>query len=425
MERRELLQLAERVLRLPTAPYHEHRVKSFVTGFCRGLRGVRIEEDRVGNVIAKYVGAPFRAGSSRSRAEARSYRVPPLVFVAHMDHPGFEMLGGRRAEFFGGVPKEMFKDARVRVYTDLECGGSTPPFSRQKRQGCVKPQHSIIRATVSRMDDRRWPRRKMLTLDFEPGTVNRPRRGDIGMWDVPAFRVTGGKLHAAAIDDVLGTVVALGTLAEVSRRKLRAHLWCAFTRAEEVGFQGAMALVRANKIPRSALVVSIEMSKERPWARIGDGPIVRVGDRATIFDPAASAFLWRVAERCRTREHGFQAQRCLMDGGTCEATVFAACGYRAGGLCLPLGNYHNIGRNLRPRAEYVSVRDLEQLVRLTVAAAEEWRNFGETTTALRRRVLGIMRGAPRPLRKTMTWSVRGLTLARWLWQIRGCQAVSR
>jgi len=366
--------LAEHALRLPTAPYHEQYVKGFAVAFCRELTGVCVEEDRAGNVIAKWE-RPRRR--DRSGHPSPSHIPGPLVFVAHMDHPGFEVLGGQRAEFLGGVPKDMFHNARVRFYGKA----------------------GVVRATVSRLDDRHWPRRKFVSLNLEPGTVNRPRRGDLGMWDVPAFRVTGGKLQAAAIDDVLGTVVALATLAEVSRRGMPAHLWCAFTRAEEVGFHGATTLIRSKKIPQSALVVSIEMSKERPWARIGNGPIVRVGDRATIFDPAASALLWRVAERCRARDSEFRAQRCLMDGGTCEATAFAAFGHRAGGLCLPLGNYHNIGTNLRPQAEYVSVRDLEQLVKLTVAAAEEWRSFGDIGVELRRRVSGIARSAPRPLRK--------------------------
>jgi endoglucanase len=223
------------------------------------------------------------------------------------------------------------------------------------------------------------------------------RKGDLGMWDVPAFRVSGGKLHATAIDDVLGSVVMLATLTDAVRWKLRTNLWCAFTRAEEVGFPGVLAVIRSKKIPKSALVVSIEMSKERPWARIGDGPIVRIGDRASIFDPTASAFLWRTAERRRAGDSTFRAQRCLMDGGTCEATAFVGFGYRAGGLCLPLGNYHNIGPKRRPRAEYVSVNDLEQLVRLTVAAAAEWTGSGATNAMLRRQVQLIAREAPRKL----------------------------
>lgn len=361
MNRDELLGLAQQVLTVPTAPYHEHGVKALVMDFCRGLSDVQVEQDKVGNVIAKY---------RRRRAGACA----PLVFVAHMDHPGFEMLGGNRAEFLGGVPKEMFaKGQGVRVY-----GAS-----------------GVQRARLARLDASAWPKRKLVEL-----RVRSPlRKGDFGMWDVPAFRLSGDKLQATAIDDVLGTAVMLATLAELSRRKVSAHMWCAFTRAEEVGFHGAMALIQSGKIPKNALVVSIEMSKERPWARIGNGPIVRVGDRSTMFDPLATAFLLRAADRCRERESAFRAQRCLMDGGTCEATAFVGFGYRAGGLCLPLGNYHNTGRNLRPRAEYVSVNDLRQLVTLTVAAAAESPDSGAINALLRRRVLSILRTAPRTLQR--------------------------
>ena len=39
-------------------------------------------------------------------------------------------------------------------------------------------------------------------------------------------------------------------------------------------------------------------------------------------------------------------QRCLMSGGTCEATAYQLYGYETGGLCIALGNYHNRGELL-------------------------------------------------------------------------------
>jgi endoglucanase len=350
MERKVLLGLARRVLRLPTAPYHEHHVRAFVIAYCRQL-GVPVEMDRAGNVITRY----------RHRQTGA-----PLVFCAHMDHPGFEALGPTRAEFLGGVPKEMFTGATVRFFCD---GGAQ-------------------RAQIKRLDDSRWPACKIVDLRG----ATRLQRGDFGMWDVPAVAVRGDRLLAAAIDDVLSVVVALATLRELKRSRAAAHVWAVFTRAEEVGFHGAIELARSGRIPRSALVVSLEMSRERPWARMGDGPIVRVGDRMTMFDPLASLFLHEVARR-RT----LPVQRCLMDGGSTEATAFGALGYRAGGLCLPLGNYHNIGRDGRPRAEYVSVRDLMGLVELAVAVARDWKEFGGARRRLRAQVLAIGRAAPRKL----------------------------
>ena len=364
MERRELLELARRVLSLPTAPYHEHEVRALVVEHCRKL-GLRVEVDRVGNVIVKY---------QRSQAERLRHRasLAPLVFVAHMDHPGFEALGPHRAEFLGGVPMELFNGARVRFFVDGR----------------------VVRAKVKRVDAAAWPKQKIVELKADGRAQSAPRRGDIGMWDVQAFRVANRKLHATAIDDVLSVVVVLAALTEVARRRLKTHVWGVFTRAEEVGFQGAVELARSGKIPRAALVISMEMSRERPWARIGDGVVVRVGDRMTTFDAAATWFLHETA-----RASGIEAQRCLMDGGTCEATAFAGFGYRVGGLCLPLGNYHNIGKAMKPQAEYVSIDDLVQLVRLSVAAASAWKRLPAIVARLSARVRQIHAGAPRELRR--------------------------
>lgn len=359
MSRRELLELAGRVLRLPTAPYHERAVRQFVMDYCRAL-GLRVERDGAGNVIARY-----RCGQ----------RGAPIVFVAHMDHPGFEMLGGNRAEFLGGAPKQMFAGAGVRVF-----GGK-----------------AVSRADIRRVLASDWPRRKLVKLDGR----QKFRKGQFGMWELAGFCVRNGRLYAPAIDDVLGTVVVMATLAEVSRRKARANVWGVFTRAEEVGFQGALALARSGKIPRNALVISVEMSRARPWARIGHGPVVRVGDRTTVFDPLATQFLQDVAGQCREKSRMFRYQRCLMDGGSCEATVFAGFGYRVAGLCLALGNYHNIGKDLRPRPEYVSVDDLAQLVELAVAAAGHRWDFGKAAGKLRAQLLRISRQAPRRLRATL------------------------
>lgn len=347
MKTKELLRLAERVLSLPTAPYHEHAVRVFVTEYCRDL-GLRVERDAAGNVFARY---------------QRGTRRAPLVLVAHMDHPGFEALGPNRAQFLGGVPKEMFRrGARVRFYTT----------------------DGVVRARIRR----RLAGEKRVELT---GAANL-RRGDFGSWDLPMFRCCSGQIRAAGIDDVLGVVTILATLSEVARRRLQTNVWGVFTRAEEVGFPGAIEAARSGRIPREALAVSLETSKERPWARIGNGPVIRVGDRTAMFDAGAAWFLTETA-----RGSAIRAQRCLMDGGTCEATAFAAHGYRVGGLCVPLGNYHNIGPGKRPAAEYVSASDAAGLVALTTEAARQWPRFETVTDGLRKRVDRIYRSAPRKL----------------------------
>jgi endoglucanase len=352
-EQAHLLELAQRLLTLPTAPYHEHRVRSVVEAHCRRL-GLPVASDRAGNVIVRY-----QHGSRR----------PPLVFLAHMDHPGFVAHGGGRTEFFGGAPREMFSRAALRFYVG----------------------EKIVRARVTSVTTKLWPRRKRLRIRA-PETVP---SGAVGAWDVPAFQVRRGRLCAATIDDVLGVAVLAALLSALVRRRVFTHVWTVFTRAEEVGFQGAVALARSGRIPQAALVISVEMSQARPWARIGDGPVVRVGDRRTMFDPAASWFLEETARRSTIR-----AQRCLMDGGSCEATALAAFGYRVGGLCLPLGNYHNIGPGHRARSEFVSVADLDGLRQLTLAAAQQWNQPATFSGGVRALLARLAREYPEKLMAT-------------------------
>ena len=81
-----------------------------------------------------------------------------------------------------------------------------------------------------------------------------------------------------------------------------------------------------------------------------------------------------------------------MSGGTCEATAFGAYGHRATGLCLPLGNYHNMvdidgvaagtaDAVLGP--EEISLDDFDGLVDLMLVAASD---LDATTSALRDRL---------------------------------------
>jgi endoglucanase len=342
-----LLQLARQLLSLPTAPYHEHAVRAAVTDYVVSL-GLQPQRDPAGNLLIRW-------------EPPRPRRATPLVLVAHMDHPGFEALGSNRAEFLGGVPDKMFRGRpAVRFYT---AGG-------------------VVRARVRRA------RKKQIELTGGAAL----RGGEMGQWDLPPVSIRGDKLVAPGIDDVLGVVAALAALTDIVRQRVPVRVWCLFTRAEEVGFHGALGAVRRAKLPRRALFISLEMSRERPWARQGDGPVIRIGDRLTVFDPWATMFLEQAAKQA-----GVRAQRCLMDGGTCEASVFNAFGYRCGGLCLPLGNYHNIGPDQRPASEYIRVSDLTGLVELLVAAARQWRGVERLPVELRRKLRQFERCAPRKL----------------------------
>ena len=62
---------------------------------------------------------------------------------------------------------------------------------------------------------------------------------------------------------------------------------------------------------------------------MGGGVIIRVGDRTSVFDPAATAQLEDAAKAAEIKH-----QRALMQGGTCEATAYALYGYRTAAMCV-------------------------------------------------------------------------------------------
>jgi putative aminopeptidase FrvX len=164
---------------------------------------------------------------------------------------------------------------------------------------------------------------------------------------------------------------------ELERLGAEAEVYGFFTRAEEVGFVGAMHLARSGSFQAQGLtVVSLETSAERPPAKMGAGPIVRVGDKTSLFDTGATEEILQIA-----RESGLAVQRCLMAGGTCEATAFQLYGLTSAGLCVALGNYHNVTPDGRIGAEYISLDDLAGLVALCREIALRTEPAGRTRVA--------------------------------------------
>jgi endoglucanase len=153
---------------------------------------------------------------------------------------------------------------------------------------------------------------------------------------------------------------------ELERSNAEAACYGLFTRAEEVGLIGANLLAGSERIPRNVTIISLETSSELGGpARMGAGAVVRVGDRKSIFDDAATATLVNLAA-----EKEIPFQRCLMSGGTCEGTIYQLHGYRTAALCVALGNYHNCGPDTTIDSEYVSYADVEAMTCLCAAAAQ-------------------------------------------------------
>src|SRR5215471_8456287 len=227
-----------------------------------------------------------------------------FAFTAHMDHPGWRLRPEK--EFLGSVPERLLASAPIREF------------------------------------------------------------GDFGMWDLPALLLEGDRIHSRACDDLIGCATIVATLRHLAAVKAPGSVYGVFTRAEEVGFIGAIQLMKSKRLPSDLTVVSLETSPEWPPATIGAGPIIRVGDRISVFDPATTEYFVEIA-KSQNRRH----QRCLMAGGTCEGTAFQTYGYRTGALCIALGNYHNCAPDDRIDTEYISLSDMVGLIEFCVLIAQD------------------------------------------------------
>lgn len=319
---------------LPTAPGIEGAVIDWVRRWVARRDDLLVRADSGGNLFITQKGRKSNK---------------PLLAVAHMDHPAFVVteVSGRQArfEFRGGVTAPYFEDASVEVISRADgAGGKVLSYHAGTQTG-----HILLSGT---------------------GSVE---TGDIAIWKMQAKAAPKGRFRAPACDDLAGVAAALAALDRCRSDGSLKHFGVLLTRAEEVGLVGAIHAAKSGAIPDGARLLSIETSRELPNARIGDGPVIRTGDRSTVFDRELTNRISTAA-----RAAGMRHQRKLMDGGGCEATAFGAYGYESTGLCLCLGNWHNRG-NLDQveqgmgaaiaMLEEISLDDFHGLVDLLVLAA--------------------------------------------------------
>lgn len=314
----------------PTASGREDAVVDWVTNWVRRRADLQLDRDSGGNLFITQNGPKSKA---------------PVLAVAHMDHPAFVITDANGSfEFRGWVDAVYFRNARIDVVSRFD--GPTGRVTSYHEDTSTGAAHFI-------------------------GEV---QPGDIAMWRFRSTRQKQGLFRGSACDDLAGAAAALAALDRARRREDLRHFGVMLTRAEEVGLVGAIHAAKNRTIPDRARLLSIETSRELPNAPIGAGPIVRVGDRVTVFDQDMSNRISWAA-----RAAGVRHQRKLMDGGGCEATAFAGYGYRATGLCLALGNWHNRGNLAEvesgdheaavPMLEEISIDDFHGLVDLLLIAA--------------------------------------------------------
>ncbi|MBN2163325.1 MAG: M20/M25/M40 family metallo-hydrolase [Pontiellaceae bacterium] len=329
----EELVLLKEVVSLPTAPFHEQRVQAFIRKWAVAEE-FRITADCHGNLLLCFAGKGRQKGA-------------PWVLQAHMDHPGFSWIKRRgrfaSAWFRGGVLREFFPDACVRFFPEGQPSvrGTVRSVQKHKESGFFRCRIELDQS-----------------VDLPEGTL--------GMWDLPEWRRRGNMLSLRVADDLCGVASVLLALRRHKSSGCNRRVYGLLTRAEEVGFVGALAAAQNGLIDPRWPVLGIEASREQSHVPLGGGAVVRVGDAMTLFDPALTAILRKTARDLSSgrKTHSLRYIASLMPGGSTESTGLALMGFRTCAVCLPLGNYHNMGSGSRIAPEKIHLQDLAALIAL-------------------------------------------------------------
>ena len=318
------------------------------TSFYERLVSIRIESilttmaipfilDDYGNVIAKVTGTDSLES--------------PIAFVAHMDHPGFEVIEDGDGTVVAGAL------------------GGVPVAALRKNVNAFSFDSSGTRASCRLEPLPELGKRRVYVRSEAPLGIGTPI-----VFDLPDMIVENGTIKMRALDDLGGCAAILASLESISADPPEGDVYGVFTRAEEVGLIGARLLSGEKSLPENTFVVSVETSSLIPGVIQGGGPIIRTGDASYTFNAEAEQILIMGRENILKEDSKFRCQRQLMSAGSCEASAFAVNGYRTTGIAFALGNWHNATTSIMDEKgdvgeEYISLQDFWGGVQLIESAA--------------------------------------------------------
>ena len=322
---------------IPTAAGQEHRVVAWIERWVAAQQGLRLKRDRFGNLLV---------------TQTRSSSKKPIYITAHLDHPAFVVRKQideqhLEMEFRGGVNDAYFVDAKIEVFDN---------------------EDNRYVGTITSLNSKAKPFKRVI-VKLHKGVAGILIQNDIARWKINPPVVKNGLLHAPACDDLAGVAAAISALDSIKRLRGLGHVGVLLTRAEEIGFVGAIAAAKNRSIQKSSRLLCLETSRSYPESPIGGGPILRVGDKTSVFGPE----LTNAVANIMSTQKKFVWQRKLMPGGTCESTAFCEYGYLSTCMCLALGNYHNQkdidgvlqkNKSAKVAPEIISVSDYHGLVKM-------------------------------------------------------------
>jgi len=342
------MELLEELCGIPTVTFHEQNVADAIVVRLSKF-DLAITRDPHGNVLATRTGTEPAASG--------------IAYVAHMDHPGFEIVERRGDDYLADVLGSITRQA---LEVDVPVLAITSDGRRIRGRVLGPVEESKTRQVLIRLDES--------IAEVLPIPV---------ILDLIDFALDGDLIRARALDDLAGCAASAAALAYISSREVTGNVYGLFTRAEEGGLFGARLAASDGLLPKKTAVVSVETSHILPGAESGGGVVIRTGDAATTFDDEPERYLRNAALKLKAQDEDFKVKRQLMSGGGCEASAFAAFGYKVTGTAFPLGNWHNGLMQEVVEPEYIHKNDYLSGVSLLCVAAESAGDAPESSSGVR------------------------------------------
>jgi putative aminopeptidase FrvX len=321
--------------KIPTTSFHENLVSDFIKKELFD-NDIKFEVDQWGNIEAYVPG-----------------ELPnELVFISHMDHPGFEIIENiekniYKAKCLGALPRHCeMNNTAVKTYN-----------SKNQTTGKILPSNE----KKDKNHNYRWLESEHVLIELDEYEYNFPTPV---VFSLPAPMVSKDHLIVPVADDLAGCALILESLKTLNKNNNKYSFRAIFSRAEEVGLYGARLIAKSGKIHKESIIISVETSSELPGAYSGNGPIIRTGDRISTFDNLGEIILLSSAKSLLKKQKDFKFQRQLMSSGGCEASAFLLYGYKVTGIALPLINWHNCNPEGYVESEKINILDYENALKI-------------------------------------------------------------
>lgn len=271
-----------------------------------------------------------------------------IMMMAHMDEIGFYISNVRKdgklvIRKVGGISDELLPGRHVEVIID---GGN------MKIDGVIGnvPPHLAKDGVIFEP-----------IVDVGADNPEEVKKMGINILDFVVFKkhtsiIKNEFLSMRALDDRFGCYALIEVLRKIKPKK---HVIFSWTVQEEIGLKGAKAL--ANKY-KPNIVYAIDAfaccSKRNNQIRIGNGPVLRMIDNSAIASFAEMEHILKVAKLS-----GIPIQVGTTGGGT-DGSVYVEHGVRMVPITLAVKYMHS-------EVETISIKDLENLIKLLTALASE------------------------------------------------------